>query len=47
MPRVRAVVLFDSTNPCPWWVDTTPQSMDGFRTLARDASLRALPSLGE
>jgi hypothetical protein len=47
MPRVRAVVFFDSSNPCPWWVDSTPQSLDGFRTLAGRAELRSLPAGGE
>jgi hypothetical protein len=47
MPRVRAVVFFDSSNPCPWWVDTSQQSLDGFRTLAGQASLSSLPAPGE
>ena len=47
MPKVRAVVFFDSSNPCPWWVDTTPESLHGFGTLAAEANLRALPSPGQ
>ena len=43
MPKVRAVVFFDSSNPCPWWVDTTARSLDGFRRLARDPHLEAAP----
>ncbi len=46
MPRVRAVMFFDSGNSCPWWVDTTPQSLKGFRTLAKSANLGALPPAG-
>jgi hypothetical protein len=47
MPRVRAVVFFDSSNPCPWWVDSSRQSLDGFRTLAGQSLLRSLPAAGQ
>lgn len=44
MPKVRAVVFFDSSNPCPWWVDTTRQSFDGFKDLAAQPHLSSQPS---
>jgi len=47
MPNLRAVMFFDSNNTCPWWVDTTPQSLDGFRTLAHSPRLAAPPPAGE
>ena len=47
MPAMRAVVYFDSNNTCPWWVDTTPQSLEGFRALANSPSLAAVPPTGE
>ncbi len=45
MPKVRAVVFFDSSNPCPWWVDTTRQSFAGFKDLAAQQHLSSQPSL--
>jgi len=47
MPKVRAVVFFDSNNPCPWWVDSTQQSLAGFRTLAGQRHLSSLPPSGD
>jgi hypothetical protein len=47
MPRVRAVVFFDSSNPCPWWVDTTQRSLAGFKTLAGQPRLSSLPAPGD
>jgi Glycosyl hydrolase family 26 len=47
MPALRAVMFFDSNNTCPWWVDTSPRSLRGFRTLAGSALLAALPPTGE
>jgi hypothetical protein len=47
MPSVHAVMFFDSSKTCPWWVDTTPQALDGFRTLANGAKLAALPPAGK
>ncbi len=47
MPGVRAVVFFDSNNTCRWWVDTTPESLQGFRALANSSSLAAVAPTGE
>jgi hypothetical protein len=36
MPAVRALVYFHSDRDCPWWLDSSPASLESFRDLARD-----------
>lgn len=39
-PDIRAFVYFNTTVRWPWWVDTSPQSLQAFRALANDPLLR-------
>jgi putative cell wall-binding protein len=39
LPGIAAVVYFDSDNPHPWWVDSTPESLAAFAAVARDPYL--------
>jgi hypothetical protein len=39
-PDIRAFVYFNTTVRWPWWVDTSPQSLQAFRALAHDPLLR-------
>jgi len=39
LPGVRAFVYFDSDTIHPWWLDSTPRSLDAFRGLAQDPHL--------
>jgi hypothetical protein len=36
MPAVRALVYFHSDRDCPWWLDSSPESLEAFRDLALD-----------
>jgi beta-mannanase len=36
MPAVRALVFFHSDRDCPWWLDSSPGSLEAFRDLAVD-----------
>jgi uncharacterized protein YfaP (DUF2135 family) len=39
LPGVAAVVYFDSDNPYPWWLDSSPESLAAFAAVARDPYL--------
>jgi beta-mannanase len=36
MPAVRALVYFHSDRDCPWWLDSSPESLEAFRDISRD-----------
>jgi hypothetical protein len=36
MPAVRALVYFHSDRDCPWWLDSSTESLEAFRDLAFD-----------
>lgn len=40
-PNIKAFVYFNTTVRWPWWIDTSPQSLAAFRTLAQDPLFRS------
>jgi beta-mannanase len=43
MPNVQALVYFDSDKGCDWRVESSAQSLDGFRRLAQDPHFQTQP----
>lgn len=39
-PNIKAFIYFNTTVRWPWWIDTSPQSLAAFRTLAKDPLFR-------
>jgi beta-mannanase len=39
-PNIKAFIYFNTTVQWPWWIDTSPQSLAAFRTLANDPLFR-------
>ncbi|GAB2682766.1 hypothetical protein GCM10027194_14700 [Thalassiella azotivora] len=38
MPEIKAVSYFDTHGTCPWWTDSSPQTLEAFREVAGAAS---------
>jgi hypothetical protein len=39
-PDLKAIIYFDSNKIYPWWIDSSPTSIDGYRAVANDPWFR-------